>query len=59
MMKTFLTACDPWGVSVERVEVKNLSVAREMVKSLAVEAQASREARLGGRKSSRVKTIYF
>ena len=45
MMKTFLTACDPWGVSVERVEVKNLSVAREMVKSLAVEAQASREVR--------------
>ena len=42
-MKTFVTACDPWGVSVERVEVKNISVAREMVKSLAVEAQASRE----------------
>ena len=52
VMKTFLTACDPWGVSVERVEVKNLSVAREMVKSLAVEAQASREVRLGGRKLS-------
>ena len=45
-MKTFLTACDPWGVSVERVEVTNLSVAREMVKSLAVEAQASREVRV-------------
>ena len=44
-MATFLLACDPWGVSVERVEVKNLSVAREMVKSLAVEAQASREVR--------------
>ena len=44
-MKTFVTACDPWGVSVERVEVKNISVAREMVKSLAVEAQASREVR--------------
>ena len=45
VMATFLLACDPWGVSVERVEVKNLSVAREMVKSLAVEAQASREVR--------------
>lgn len=44
VMKTFRTACDPWGVTVERVEVKNLSVARDMVKSLAVEAQASREA---------------
>ena len=59
MMKTFLTACDPWGVSVERVEVKNLSVAREMVKSLAVEAQASREVRVSGRKSSRNGEIYF
>ena len=76
MMKTFRIACDPWGITVERVEVstyifqidvyivlrlddrdmercklrnylfqvKNLSVARDMVKSLAVEAQASREA---------------
>jgi len=44
VMKTFRTACDPWGITVERVEVKNLSVARDMVKSLAVEAQASREA---------------
>ena len=61
-MKTFRTACDPWGITVERVEVgqnitkdyhdnddfvgqvKNLSVARDMVRSLAVEAQASREA---------------
>jgi len=44
VMKTFRIACDPWGITVERVEVKNLSVARDMVKSLAVEAQASREA---------------
>ena len=60
MMKTFLTACDPWGVSVERVEVKNLSVAREMVKSLAVEAQASREVRLGvGENHLRLKQYLF
>ena len=59
-MKTFLTACDPWGVSVERVEVKNLSVAREMVKSLAVEAQASREVRLGvGGNHLRLKQYLF
>jgi len=44
VMKTFRKACDPWGVTVERVEVKNLAVAREMVKSMAVEAQAFREA---------------
>ena len=37
-------ACDPWGVEVERVEVKNLAVAKEMVVSMAVEAKASREA---------------
>lgn len=29
---------------MERVEVKNLSVAREMIKSMAVEAKANREA---------------
>jgi len=44
VMNVFHTACDPWGITVERVEVKNLSVAREMVKSMAVEAQASRVA---------------
>ena len=59
MMKVFHSACDPWGITVERVEVgievsltlikcfiqvKNLSVAREMVKSMAVEAHASRVA---------------
>ena len=61
VMKTFLTACDPWGVSVERVEVKNLSVAREMVKSLAVEAQASREVREteGGENHLEVRNVSF
>jgi len=44
VLRTFKAACDPWGVTVERVEVKNLCVAREMVKSMAVEAQAQRNA---------------
>jgi len=44
VLQTFKRACDPWGITVERVEVKNLCVAREMVKSMAVEAQAFRNA---------------
>ncbi|XP_023327178.1 stomatin-4 isoform X2 [Eurytemora carolleeae] len=44
VLSTFKHACDPWGITVERVEVKNLCVAREMVKSMAVEAQAFRNA---------------
>lgn len=44
VLKTFKLACDPWGITVERVEIKSLCVAREMVKSMAVEAQAYRNA---------------
>ena len=39
MLEVFSVACDPWGVQVERVEVKNLAVAKEMVVSMAVEAK--------------------
>ena len=34
----------PWGVHVERVEVKSLVVAREMIVPMAREAKAAREA---------------
>ena len=44
VLQVFNVACHPWGVQVERVEVMNLSVAKEMVVSMAVEAKASREA---------------
>ena len=44
VLEVFSVACDPWGIVVERVEVKNLSVAKEMIKSMAVEATAAREA---------------
>ena len=47
VLDVFGVACDPWGIVVERVEVKNLSVAREMIKSMAVEAKANREANEG------------
>ena len=43
-MTTFKVSCDPWGVTVERVEVKSLVVAREMVVPMAREAKAAREA---------------
>ena len=45
VQKTFKDATDPWGITVERVEVKNLVVAKEMVKSIAIEAEANRQAK--------------
>ncbi|XP_023345538.1 erythrocyte band 7 integral membrane protein [Eurytemora carolleeae] len=44
ILNTFRSACDPWGIAVQRVEIKSLVVAKEMVKSMAIEAQAEREA---------------
>ena len=41
-------ATEPWGVSVERVEVKDVSVPEQLQRSLASEAEAAREARAKG-----------
>ena len=38
-------ATQPWGVLVERVEVKDVSVPEQLQRSLASEAEAVREAR--------------
>ena len=38
-------ATQPWGVLVERVEVKDVSVPEQLQRSLASEAEALREAR--------------
>jgi erythrocyte band 7 integral membrane protein len=38
-------ATDPWGVKVERVEVKDVRLPVQMQRSMAAEAEASREAR--------------
>ena len=38
-------ATQPWGVVVERVEVKDVSVPEQLQRSLASEAEALREAR--------------
>ena len=44
VLNIFKVDCDPWGVHVERVEVKSLVVAREMIVPMAREAKAAREA---------------
>ncbi len=36
---------DPWGIKVERVEVKDVRLPQSMQRAMATEAEASREAR--------------
>uniref|UniRef100_A0A7G3AUY6 Putative prohibitins and stomatins of the pid superfamily protein n=1 Tax=Lutzomyia longipalpis TaxID=7200 RepID=A0A7G3AUY6_LUTLO len=38
-------ATDPWGVKVERVEIKDVSLPMQLQRAMAAEAEASREAR--------------
>jgi erythrocyte band 7 integral membrane protein len=38
-------ATDPWGVQVERVEVKDVRVPEQLQRAMAAEAEAAREAR--------------
>ena len=38
-------ATDPWGVLVERVEVKDVRVPEQLQRAMAAEAEAAREAR--------------
>ncbi|KAF5286581.1 hypothetical protein FQA39_LY16264 [Lamprigera yunnana] len=45
-MQTALdVATDPWGVQVERVEIKDVSLPIQLQRAMAAEAEASREAR--------------
>jgi len=60
MMQTILDkATDPWGVKVERVEVKDVRLPQQLQRAMAAEAEAAREARAkviaaeGEHKSSR------
>ena len=39
------TATDPWGIKVERVEVKDVRVPAQLMRAMAAEAEAAREAR--------------
>jgi len=45
MQSTLDEATDPWGVKVERVEVKDVRLPVQMQRAMAAEAEASREAR--------------
>merc|ERR1711923_405476 len=45
-MKSMLhEATEPWGVTVERVEVKDVRVPEQLMRAMAAEAEAAREAR--------------
>eukprot|EP00918_Siedleckia_nematoides_P092944 GHVU01203990.1.p1 GENE.GHVU01203990.1~~GHVU01203990.1.p1 ORF type:complete len:289 (+),score=39.36 GHVU01203990.1:141-1007(+) len=46
MMQTILDeGTDPWGVKVERVEIKDVRLPHQLQRAMAAEAEASREAR--------------
>merc|ERR1719379_2935764 len=38
-------ATDPWGIDIERVEVKDVRLPQELQRAMAAEAEATREAR--------------
>merc|ERR1712184_231883 len=38
-------ATDPWGIQVERVEVKDVKLPQQLQRAMAAEAEAAREAR--------------
>ncbi|TRY62953.1 hypothetical protein TCAL_11835 [Tigriopus californicus] len=45
MQSTLDEATDPWGVKVERVEVKDVRLPQQLQRAMAAEAEAAREAR--------------
>merc|ERR1712152_99112 len=45
MLEQLDTATDPWGVKVERVEVKDVRLPQQLQRAMAAEAEAAREAR--------------
>ena len=45
MQETLDVATDPWGVTVERVELKDVRVPEQLMRAMAAEAEAAREAR--------------
>ena len=45
MKATLDIATEPWGVKVERVEVKDVRVPAQLMRAMAAEAEAAREAR--------------
>ena len=45
MQELLHEATEPWGVKVERVEVKDVKVPAQLMRVMAAEAEAAREAR--------------
>ena len=45
MQELLHEATDPWGVTVERVEVKDVRVPEQLIRAMAAEAEAARNAR--------------
>ena len=45
MLKILDEATDPWGISVERVELKDVKLPRDLQRAMAAEAEATRDAR--------------
>merc|ERR1719295_2587621 len=45
MQSTLDEATDPWGVKVERVEVKDVRLPQQLQRAMAAEAEAARQAR--------------
>ena len=44
MMETLDVATEPWGVKVQRVEVKDVRLPKNLQRAMAAEAEAAREA---------------
>ena len=45
MQSSLDSATDPWGVKVERVEIKDVRLPVQLQRAMAAEAEAAREAR--------------
>lgn len=45
MQEALDEATNPWGIKVERVEIKDVKLPQQLQRAMAAEAEASREAR--------------
>ena len=45
MLTTLDTATDSWGIRVERVEIKDVRLPKQLQRAMAAEAEASRQAK--------------
>ena len=53
MMDTLDVATEPWGVKVQRVEVKDVRLPKNLQRAMAAEAEATREA------EAKVKSLHW